>query len=186
MGNTLVTVDPAAKSPGRIRRNWNRVIKGSVTNTIKAALPLAVNGTGQLTVALGTNPGLNITNVGLAVLLNGTNPGLNITSGGLAVLLNGTNSGLSITSGGLAVLLNGTTLAEGAGGLSVSPNLLLTTLTTSADIVASHFQTSTPPAVNSTGTVVLVAKDTGVATPNAGWLQLKRSDGVVAYVPYWT
>jgi len=150
MANTLVTVDPSAKSSGRIRRNWNRVIKGSVTNTINAALPLAVNGSGQLTVALGVNPGLNITNVGLAVLLDGA------------------------------------TLAKGVNGLSVSPNLLLTTLTTSGDIVAAHFQTSTSPAANSTGTVVLVAKDAGVATPNAGWLQLKRSDGVVAYVPYWT
>jgi hypothetical protein len=98
----------------------------------------------------------------------------------------GTNPGLNITNVGLSVLLDGATLAKGAGGLSVSPNLLLTTLTVSADIVASHFQTSTPPAVNSTGTVILVAKDAGVATPNAGWLQLKRSDGNVAYVPYWT
>jgi hypothetical protein len=53
-------------------------------------------------------------------------------------------------------------------------------------ITATYFQTSTAITANSTGTVAIVAKDANLLTNNAGWLPLKKSDGTVVYVPYWT
>lgn len=53
-------------------------------------------------------------------------------------------------------------------------------------IVGSFHQTSTAPTANSTGTVVIVAKDAAALTPNAGWLPFKTNAGTTVYVPYWT
>lgn len=50
---------------------------------------------------------------------------------------------------------------------------------------ATFFQTVTAPTPNSSGTVIIRAKDTASDTLNAGWLPLKRSDGTTVYVPYW-
>jgi hypothetical protein len=39
---------------------------------------------------------------------------------------------------------------------------------------------------NSSGTVSIVAKDAGVGTANAGWLEFRDAAGGVKYIPYWT
>jgi hypothetical protein len=53
-------------------------------------------------------------------------------------------------------------------------------------VTATTFKISTVPTANSTGTVTIVAKDVSLLTANTGWLPLKRSDGTIVYVPYWT
>lgn len=53
-------------------------------------------------------------------------------------------------------------------------------------VTGTYFQTSTAITTNSSGTVAIVAKDTNLLTANAGWMPIKKSDGTVVYVPYWT
>lgn len=52
-------------------------------------------------------------------------------------------------------------------------------------LAANYHQTSTAPTANSSGTVVIAAKDANLLTANAGWLPMKRSDGTTVYLPYW-
>jgi hypothetical protein len=52
-------------------------------------------------------------------------------------------------------------------------------------VTATFFKTSTGVTANSTGTVSIVAKDAEVSTANAGWMPIKKSDGVTVYIPYW-
>jgi hypothetical protein len=66
-----------------------------------------------------------------------------------------------------------------------SASLTIGAITSSGVATATFHQTSTAPTANSTGTVVIVAKDAAALTANAGWLPLKRSDGTTVYVPYW-
>jgi hypothetical protein len=73
-------------------------------------------------------------------------------------------------------------------GSTVTPtvNLDVTGQITANNIVTgTYFQTSTAITANSTGTVVLIAKDAGVATANAEWLPIKNASGVVRYIPIW-
>ena len=59
-------------------------------------------------------------------------------------------------------------------------------LTTLGVTTGTYFQTSTAITANSTGTVAIVAKDAAAGTNNAGWMPIKKSDGTVVYIPYWS
>lgn len=52
-------------------------------------------------------------------------------------------------------------------------------------VTGTFFQTSTAITANSTGTVVIAAKDANLLTTNAGWMPIKKSDGTTVYMPYW-
>jgi hypothetical protein len=58
-------------------------------------------------------------------------------------------------------------------------------ITSNNIVTGTYFQTSTAITANSTGTVVIVAKDANLLTANAGWMPFKKSDGTTVYVPYW-
>jgi hypothetical protein len=150
-------------------------------------------------IGLHYGNGLTITASNLVANLAATNPGLQFVSGGLAVLLKA-DTGLAVDANGLYVKL------KTSGGLSVDTNGLyvtglatfvpytgatgavdlgVNTLTTTGVVTAANFQVSTAPTTNSTGTVMIVAKDANLLTANTGWLQFKRSDGTIVYTPYW-
>lgn len=80
------------------------------------------------------------------------------------------NAAIMITSGGFDIV---------GSGLSWYVDNL-------GSVYAPYFQTLTAPLANSTGTVSIVAKDTNLLTPNAGWMPLKDNGGNVVYIPYWT
>jgi trimeric autotransporter adhesin len=101
-------VDPSAKTPARIRRDWSRVTKGSVTATIQTFLPVTIDGSNRVTLNIATNGGLTATGNALAVKLD-TNPGLVTASTGLKILL-ATGAPLTLTSG-LNVAVDNATIA---------------------------------------------------------------------------
>lgn len=112
-------VDPAAKSPMRIRRNWNRASKGSVTSTIKTALPVTKDGQGRLALDIATAGGLDSSAASLQLKLD-TNPGLVVSATGLKLKLD-TNPGLALGSGGVKVLVDGAgAITLGASGIAVA------------------------------------------------------------------
>lgn len=96
---------------------------------------------------------------------------------GLAAGINGTTNVWfpSITPGNSALPANSYVTTDGNGNLT----------TNSTNLVATTVKITTPPTANSTGTVVIIAKDSGVLTNNAGWLTMIRSDGTTVYIPYW-
>ena len=177
MSTTVVSVDPAAKAPGRVRRNWNRMIKGSVAATLGVTLPITVDGTGSLNLHISATGGLSTSGSPLSIVL-ASGSQLSLSASGLSVVPSPTFTNLSVTNETISGTLTVTTLS--------TANLSLTNLTVSGSVIAAVIQISTAPTANSTGTVSIVAKDPGALTANAGWLPFKRSDGTIVYVPYWT
>jgi hypothetical protein len=95
------------------------------------------------------------------------------------------NFGGSTNSNNLSLLWDFETSAGHQVGVS-SLTSVISIAFSSINLIAPFFQTSTAPTANSTGTVAIVAKDASLLTNNAGWLPMKKSDGVTVYIPYWT
>jgi len=129
-------IDPAAKSPSRIRRNWGRTTKGAITGTLNTVQPvtidaqerlvlnIAANGgidtaVGALQIKLDSNPGLVTGSGGLKILLDST-PGLVLGSGGIKVLLDATNPCLQLTSGLAVTVHSAGALSKTSTGLQVA------------------------------------------------------------------
>lgn len=98
---SLNGVDPSAKAGSRVRRNWARTTKGAIASTIPAVQPIAISGTGNLTLNLATNPGLTPSGQALSILLPASS-GLTLGATGLKLLLT-TNSGLQLTTTGIGI-----------------------------------------------------------------------------------
>jgi hypothetical protein len=95
-----------------------------------------------------------------------------------------------LTMGGVFQLPKISPISDGTTAIQFfkadGTTVVMTIDTTNSKVIAPYFQTSTAITANSTGTVVIVAKDTGTLTANAGWLPMKKSDGATIYIPYWT
>lgn len=112
-------VDPAAKTPMRIRRNWNRAIKGSITATIKTFLPITKDGQGRIALDIATAGGIDASASSLQLKFD-TNPGLVVSGSGLKLKLD-TNPGLVLGSGGVKVLVDGAgAITLGASGIATA------------------------------------------------------------------
>ena len=112
-------IDPAAKAPSRIRRNWARTTKGAVASTFVTIQPITIDSQDRFALNVASNGGIDNT-VGALKLKLDTNPGLTTSSSGLKIKLD-TNPGLVLGSGGIKVLLDTDPgLQLGSGGLSIA------------------------------------------------------------------
>jgi hypothetical protein len=111
-------VDPSAKTPARIRRNWARTTKGAGTASINVVQPVSINGLGQLVLNVATVSGLLTTASALSIKLDST-PGLVLASTGIKVLLDPSAPGLQLTSGLKILLPSSSGLQLAVGGLSL-------------------------------------------------------------------
>lgn len=107
-------IDRNASSPNRVRRNWQRMVKGGVSITATAPLSY-VNG--NISLTLNANGGLQ-NSTGLSLKLADTS--LVLSSSGAAVNL-ATNSGLQISSGlKVKTVATGGLLLDGSGAFYIN------------------------------------------------------------------
>lgn len=76
-------IDPSAKTPPRVRRNWNRGSKGSFTGSLNLVNPITLDAQNRLTLDIGTNGGLDPSSAALQLKLDGTS--LTTSSAGVKV-----------------------------------------------------------------------------------------------------
>ena len=162
-------IDPAAKAPSRIRRNWARTTKGAVASTFVTIQPITIDSQDRFALNVASNGGID-NSVGALKLKLDTNPGLVISSSGLKLKLD-TNPGLVLGAGGVKVLLDTNPgLALGSGGLSVFLNLSNGCLTTVSGLAVL---VNAAGALNRTGTGLQVAVDGSTIEIAANALQVK-------------
>lgn len=154
-------VDPAAKTPNRIRRDWNRLNKGSIASTLSFIQPIAINGSNAIGLNVALTGGLTAAGSALSIKLD-TNPGLTLSSTGLKILLPA-NSGMTLGSSGLSVSVDGTTMQINVSGqLAVKTvgSSQLGIITTKGDILC-YSNAPTRQAVGADGQVLIADSTQG-------------------------
>lgn len=114
MAGGLSGQDRSPRAPVRERRNFDNL--ASVLEFIGLAEVIQINGSGELTLALATDGGLENDSAALTIKLNPTDPGLVLAAAGLSVAVQGV-----LDIDGAGVFLNfGNGLENNAGSLDVA------------------------------------------------------------------
>jgi hypothetical protein len=116
-------IDPNARTPERIRRNFQRIARGGVTSVTVVA-PLKNSSSGVF-LALDPNGGLETSSTLLRVKLD-TSPGITRGAGGIKLLL--TDTSLLLSGSGVQVNL------AANSGLTVASGLKIGAITTKGDL----------------------------------------------------
>jgi hypothetical protein len=172
---TALSIHPSIVGVGLIVLN-----DGTIVVDDSVFIPYAkATGNADITTG-GTHPFTMTAYQFIASAAIGTAP-LVITSTDLV-----TNLNADLLDGQHGSYYAGAAVAIPYSGATGDADLGVHNLTTTGVITAANFQISTAPTANvAGGTVAIVAKDANLLTANAGWLQFKRSDGTIVYMPYW-
>lgn len=118
------------------------------------------------------NSGIGVSGIGIPTATSDTDSSVGVSGEALNTHASGWNIGVTGNASGGSVNYS----FYGTAGIMHNEE----------QVEGTYFKTTTVPTVNSSGTVAIVAKDAETLTNNAGWLPMKRSDGTVVYIPYWT
>lgn len=136
MANDL---DRNADTPDRIRKNWQRIILGGITNTLSLSTAGGLQvSSGSLEIKLASTPGLSLSSSGITIDLDNTNPCLALGATGIGVTVNSggsltkTSTGVAISSANftdITTTVNGTTWTINAGVVTLAKMANLATQT---------------------------------------------------------